>query len=73
MVEVKATLMALQSLALAVSSAKPVILSGHVGAGKTCLLEYLAQITQHTDQLVKVSSLSSYVHRFAYCRSVDVV
>ncbi|XP_067947567.1 midasin-like [Watersipora subatra] len=54
MVVVPSALAALQTMAIAVSSEEPVVLSGHIGAGKTCLVEYLAKVTNRHGQLIKV-------------------
>ena len=60
-VAVESMLSALQNVAMAVSSCEPVIVSGHVGAGKTCLVEYLAQLTGRHQTLIKVSKIQSTV------------
>ena len=56
LVAVDSTLSALQSLAMAVSSGKPVIVAGHVGAGKTSIVEHLATLAGRQSGLIKVKS-----------------
>lgn len=53
-VPVPSTVSALQNVAMAVSSSEPVIVSGHIGAGKTSLIEYLAYLTGRHNKLIKV-------------------
>ena len=67
----------LQSVALAVAGASPVLLQGPVGSGKTALVEHLAYLTGRTSsELVKIQlgdQTDSKVGLFVIFKCISVI